>query len=95
MAKVSSLFQQQSICVKQSEFSEAKYAQLIAKKFNTDHHEIRLTPNDFLKELPNSLRQDTRITPPQYPNHQDIFQGLVKTKFKFTYILNLKIITFV
>lgn len=40
----------------ESEFSEAKYAQLIAKKFNTDHHEIRLTPSDFMKELPNALK---------------------------------------
>jgi asparagine synthase (glutamine-hydrolysing) len=39
----------------ESEFSESKYAQLIAKKYNTQHHEIKLTPNDFLKELPNAL----------------------------------------
>jgi asparagine synthase (glutamine-hydrolysing) len=39
----------------ESEFSESRYAQLIAKKYNTQHHEIKLTPNDFLKELPNAL----------------------------------------
>ncbi len=39
----------------ESEFSEAKYATLIAKKYNTDHHEIRLTPKDFLNDLPNAL----------------------------------------
>lgn len=38
-----------------SEFSEAKYARVIAKKFNTEHHEINLTPEDFLKELPSAL----------------------------------------
>jgi asparagine synthase (glutamine-hydrolysing) len=45
-----------SVTFDESEFSEAKYAQMIAKKFNTDHHEIRLSPEDFLKELPNALK---------------------------------------
>lgn len=45
-----------SITFDESEFSESKYAQLIAKKFNTDHHEIKLSPADFLKELPNALK---------------------------------------
>ena len=45
-----------SVTFDESEFSEAKYAQLIAKKFNTDHHEIKLSPSDFLKELPNALK---------------------------------------
>jgi len=44
-----------SVTFDESEFSESKYAQLIAKKFNTDHHEIKLNPSDFLKELPNAL----------------------------------------
>lgn len=39
----------------ESEFSEAKYAAAIAKKFNTQHHEIRLTPADFLCQLPDAL----------------------------------------
>jgi asparagine synthase (glutamine-hydrolysing) len=39
----------------ESEFSEAKYAAAIAKKFNTQHHEIRLTPADFLRQLPDAL----------------------------------------
>ena len=45
-----------SVTFDESEFSESKYAQLIAKKFNTDHHEIKLNPADFLKELPNALK---------------------------------------
>jgi asparagine synthase (glutamine-hydrolysing) len=45
-----------SITFDESEFSEAKYAQLIAKKFNTDHHEIKLSPADFINELPNALK---------------------------------------
>jgi asparagine synthase (glutamine-hydrolysing) len=44
-----------SVTFDESEFSEAKYAQLIAKKFNTDHHEIKLNPADFIKELPHAL----------------------------------------
>lgn len=39
----------------ESEFSESTYAQLIAKKYNTQHHEIKLNQTDFLKELPNAL----------------------------------------
>ena len=45
-----------SVVFDESEFSEAKYAQLIAKKFNTDHHEIKLSPADFLEQLPNALK---------------------------------------
>lgn len=39
----------------ESEFSEAKYAKKIAEKFETNHHEIKLSPEDFLKQLPESL----------------------------------------
>ncbi len=39
----------------EGEFSEAKYAKQIAQRFNTEHHEIRLTPDDFLKQLPEAL----------------------------------------
>ncbi|MCE3280650.1 MAG: asparagine synthase, glutamine-hydrolyzing [Bacteroidetes bacterium] len=57
MSKVSSE-KIKTFCVTfdESEFSEAKYAQMIARKFNTDHHEIRLSPEDFLKELPVALK---------------------------------------
>jgi asparagine synthase (glutamine-hydrolysing) len=44
-----------TITFDESEFSEAKYAALIAKKYNTDHHEIKLSPADFINELPNAL----------------------------------------
>ncbi len=37
-------------------FNEAHFAQLIAKKYHTEHHEIRLSPADFLKELPLALK---------------------------------------
>lgn len=44
-----------SVTFAEEEFSEAKYARIIADKFNTNHHEIKLTPQDFLKELPESI----------------------------------------
>jgi asparagine synthase (glutamine-hydrolysing) len=44
-----------NISFDESEFSESKYAQQIAKKFNTQHHEIKLKPEDFLKQLPEAL----------------------------------------
>ncbi|MDX2171829.1 MAG: asparagine synthase (glutamine-hydrolyzing) [Bacteroidota bacterium] len=56
MSKVSSeKIQTFNVSFDESEFSESKYAQLIAKKFNTQHHEIKLTPTDFLKQLPEAL----------------------------------------
>ena len=39
----------------EKEFSEAKYAQIIANKYKTDHTNIELSPNDLLKSLPEAL----------------------------------------
>jgi asparagine synthase (glutamine-hydrolysing) len=44
-----------NISFDESEFSESIYAKKIAKKFNTEHHEIRLQPADFLQQLPEAL----------------------------------------
>ncbi len=44
-----------SVTFDDSEFSEAVYARLIATKFKTTHHEIKLRPADFLNDLPNAL----------------------------------------
>jgi asparagine synthase (glutamine-hydrolysing) len=56
MSKVSSeKIQTFTVNFDESEFSEAKYAQVIAKKFNTQHHNITLTPDDFLSQLPEAL----------------------------------------
>ncbi len=44
-----------TIIFDEEEFSEAKYARLVADLFKTDHHEFRLKPEDFLKELPKAL----------------------------------------
>lgn len=43
------------IVFEEEEFSEAKHSRLVAKKFNTDHHEIKLKPIDFLNQLPEIL----------------------------------------
>lgn len=56
MSKVSSeKVQTFNVSFDESDFSEAKYAKQIASKFNTEHHEIKLTPNDFLNQLPEAL----------------------------------------
>lgn len=44
-----------SITFDDTEFSEAVYAKQIAEKFKTIHHEIKLKPEDFLRELPEAL----------------------------------------
>lgn len=36
-------------------FDERKYAQLVAKKFNTHHHEINLSAKKFLLDIPNAI----------------------------------------
>lgn len=36
-------------------YSEAKYARMIAEKFDTNHHEITLSPQDLLDDLPDAL----------------------------------------
>ena len=56
MSKVSSeKVQTFNVSFDESDFSEAKYAKQIASRFNTEHHEIKLTPNDFLNQLPEAL----------------------------------------
>jgi asparagine synthase (glutamine-hydrolysing) len=44
-----------NVSFEEGEFSEAKFARVIAKKFNTSHHEINLRPSDFLHDLPEAL----------------------------------------
>lgn len=57
MSKVSpEKIQTFNISFDESEFSESVYARAIAKKFNTQHHEIKLSPKDFLKQLPEALK---------------------------------------
>ena len=40
------------ISFEEEAFDERKYAQLVAKKFNTDHHEINLSADVFLQDIP-------------------------------------------
>lgn len=44
-----------SVVFEEEEFSEERYARIIAKKFNTKHTVIRLQPADMLRELPAAL----------------------------------------
>ena len=44
-----------SVVFEEEEFSEERYARIIAKKFNTEHTVIRLQPADMLRELPAAL----------------------------------------
>ena len=45
-----------NIAFEEKEFDESYYAELVAKKFNTNHHKLILKPQDFLDELPNALQ---------------------------------------
>jgi asparagine synthase (glutamine-hydrolysing) len=45
-----------NVSFNEGEFSEAPFAKLVAKKFETNHHEILLSPNDFLESLPDALK---------------------------------------
>ena len=44
-----------SVTFDEQEFSEAKYSNLIAKKFGTNHHEIALSQDDFKEAVPKAL----------------------------------------
>lgn len=44
-----------SVTFDEDDYSEAPYARMIAERFDTDHTEIRLTPDDFLNDLPYAL----------------------------------------
>ena len=44
-----------NISFEESEFNESKYAELVAKKFNTNHTQILLKPSSLLDELDNVL----------------------------------------
>ncbi|MEJ8756628.1 asparagine synthase (glutamine-hydrolyzing) [Pontibacter sp. H259] len=45
-----------SVSFEEEEFSEAKYAAAISRKFNTHHTEIKLRPEDFLELIPAALK---------------------------------------
>jgi asparagine synthase (glutamine-hydrolysing) len=44
-----------AITFKEDTFSEAPFSRMIAEKYKTNHHEIELSVNDFLHDLPNAL----------------------------------------
>ena len=44
-----------SITFDDQKFSEAKYSNIVAKHFNTNHNEIQLKIDNFIDELPNAL----------------------------------------
>ncbi len=44
-----------NIAFEEKAFDESAYAEIVAKKFNTDHHKIVLPPNIMLEELTNAL----------------------------------------
>ncbi|MFD2999135.1 asparagine synthase (glutamine-hydrolyzing) [Pontibacter toksunensis] len=45
-----------SVTFEEEAYSEARYAAAIAKKFNTEHTEIKLSPDDFLELIPSALQ---------------------------------------
>lgn len=45
-----------SVVFNENEFSEAKYARMIAEKFQTNHHEIELTAKGFKEMIPEALK---------------------------------------
>lgn len=45
-----------SITFHEKEFDESPYSDLIATRFNTNHHPIRLSANDFLEKIPSALQ---------------------------------------
>ncbi len=44
-----------NISFDESKYMEAKYANIVAEKFSTDHTEIKLSPEKFLRYIPSAL----------------------------------------
>ena len=44
-----------SVTFDEGEFDESTWSRMVAKRFNTDHHEIRLESQDFLHQVPDAL----------------------------------------
>ncbi len=45
-----------NIAFDEGEFSEAKYARMVADRFDTDHSEIKLSPHQLIDDLPDALK---------------------------------------
>lgn len=45
-----------AVTFEEEEYSEAKYAAAVARKFSTDHTEIKLSPENFLELIPAALK---------------------------------------
>ena len=44
-----------SVTFDEGEFDESTWSRMVAKRFDTDHHEIRLESKDFLHQVPDAL----------------------------------------
>ncbi len=44
-----------SVVFREDEFSEGEFSRLVARRFNTDHHEIVLTAGDFLSSIQDAI----------------------------------------
>lgn len=44
-----------NVAFHEDQFDESQYARLIAQRYDTDHHEIRLSADDFLAAVPDAL----------------------------------------
>ncbi len=68
------------------EFNETQYARKVAKKFNTDHTEYFMTPDEFKKFLPEYIRHmDEPVTEAAAIS---LYYLAVKTKEKVTVVLS-------
>lgn len=55
MAKYTEKVKTFNVSFDESEFSESRYARVVADLYKTEHHEILLTPEHFLSRLPSAL----------------------------------------
>lgn len=44
-----------NIAFSEKEFDERKYADIVARKYQTEHHQVQLSQNDFLENIVNAL----------------------------------------
>ncbi|MFH1770944.1 MAG: asparagine synthase (glutamine-hydrolyzing) [archaeon] len=75
-----------SIGFEEEKYNEFKYAELVAKKFKTDHHEILLSPNEYLKTVKDLIKY--KDLPLAVPNEAALFILSKELKKQITVVLS-------
>ena len=74
-----------SVGFTESQYSELAYAKVIADQFNTDHHELMISQNELMEELPKLIR--FRDAPVSEPSDIPIYLLSIEARKKVKMVL--------